>query len=166
MEEKEQHPKRYMLEKKSSSYLDDQPHTVWKRESKRSLERVTLQERRNRLINRVWATQQVLREQSEGGLQRSQSTITSRKRRNRPTATEGSADSSAVPGAVDSPIHQMVSQYAAAMSRSELGHGYPMWAKGMAVASCDSCPQLSGQHFDGSPRPQLSLSEQEEDTCL
>ena len=47
VEEKEQHSKRYVLEKKSSSYLDDQPHTVWKRESKQSLERVMLQERRN-----------------------------------------------------------------------------------------------------------------------
>ena len=131
-------------DKKTAISLDDgQTHTVWRPEHVSSLGRDSgLLERRKRLLNRVWATQQVLRVQSDEGKgdsqqqhntepvkrkqwQRALKNVTIAHRRKvtmRRCSTE------------NFPFHDIVSQYATAISTSDRDDD----TKAMAKAKFDA----------------------------
>ena len=149
--------KRQTLVKKGSSYLDDQPHTVWKPEHKTSQEKLGLQERRDRLNDRVWATRQVLREQREE-IQRSNSTPMTRGPQSKPAGNvtaECSGESVTKALASSLPVHPMALQFAKLEEKDE--ESVPNWAKSKTPSSklqwIDSSPKLKSQGFHGSPKP-------------
>ena len=127
---------------KAISLDDGQTHTVWKPEHMSSLGRdFSLLERRKRLLNRVWATQQVLRVQSDegkGGNQQHSSVAVKQKqwqkalkkattvRRRKSTMRRQSTQ--------NLPFHDIVSQYATAISTSDRDND----TKAMAEAKFDA----------------------------
>ena len=141
--------RRHTLVNKSSGYLNDQPHTVWKPEHRVSINKADLEKRREQLMNRVWATQLILSEENEAGkTQRSHSTPTTRKLpAEKATAGKGIAAGD-IPVASSLPIHQKVSQYLRSEGSSD-DESSPNWAKSKAHFGSW---QWRSQHFDGSPR--------------
>ena len=154
--------KRSTLVKTTSSYLNNKPHTVWKPKHRVSLEKVDLQKRREQLLNRVWATHLVLREQSEGDtLRRSNSTPKARRPLSQAAenaTTKGNGGDSTIRSKITLPIHNKVSQYARAILKSEASdeESTPNWATsespGICMASVEEpvsrwFPQTAGPGF-------------------
>ena len=115
------------IQRHASIALDDgQRHSVWKPEHRASVKSVdraaNILKRRERLLNRVWATQQVLRLQSEEDNQQLHGT---------PTQARETFTVIKEPSMMSLPFYDMVSQYATSCSTPDCGDD----SRGLSIAT-------------------------------
>ena len=138
----------------STSLDDGQRHSVWKpehRASVKSVDKADIPKRREQLLNRVWATQQVLKLQSEEDNQQLQSPIFQEGK----SSFTGPAVKGAmkIPSITSLPFCDMVSQYATSFDGDDDTKDLSMTTK----AKPDAHKALSESEYNKQQSPTFNV---------